>query len=111
EWTFKLGGAQLLASGLILLFTVLNVYGIQRVAKIQNVLTSIKVIVVVAFVGMGFLIGTGDWSHFGEKAVRTVDTPLTQQFAISLFWIYVSYSGWNAATYVAEEIKQPGITL
>ena len=55
--------------------------------------------------------GSGDWSHFGQKAVRTVDTSLPQQFAISLFWIYVSYSGWNAATYVAEEIKQPGKTL
>ena len=64
-----------------------------------------------AFIGLGFLVGSGDMSHFGQKAVRTVDTPLFQQFAISLFWIYVSYSGWNAATYVAEEIKQPGKTL
>lgn len=111
DWTFKLGGAQLGACALILLFTVLNIFGIQRVAKIQNVLTAVKVIVVVSFVGLGFLIGTGDWSHFSQKAVRTVDTPLGQQFAISLFWIYVSYSGWNAATYVAEEIKQPGKTL
>ena len=30
---------------------------------------------------------------------------------MSLLWIYVAYSGWNAATYVAEEIKQPGRTL
>ena len=111
DWTFKLGGAQIAASVLILLFTTLNVFGIQRVAKIQNLLTGIKVTVVVAFVGLGFLIGSGDWSHFSQKAVRTVDTPLLQQFAISLFWIYVSYSGWNAATYVAEEIKQPGKTL
>lgn len=111
DWTFKLGGAQMAASALILLFTAINVFGIQRVARIQNVLTVVKVAVVVSFVALGFLIGTGDWSHFGQKAVRTVDTPLLQQFAISLFWIYVSYSGWNAATYVAEEIRQPGKTL
>src|SRR5208283_4199114 len=30
---------------------------------------------------------------------------------ISLFWIYVCYSGWNAATYVAEELKLPERTL
>ncbi|HYI96581.1 MAG TPA: amino acid permease [Bryobacteraceae bacterium] len=111
EWTFKLGGAQMAASALIVVFTILNVFGIQRVAKIQNVLTAIKVAVVVAFVALGFFIGSGDWSHFSQKAVRTSSTPLFQQFAISLFWIYVSYSGWNAATYVAEEIKQPGKTL
>jgi APA family basic amino acid/polyamine antiporter len=28
-----------------------------------------------------------------------------------LFWIYVAYSGWNAATYVAEELRQPSRTL
>jgi basic amino acid/polyamine antiporter, APA family len=111
DWTFKLGGAQIVASGLVLLFTILNVFGIQRVARIQNLLTAVKVAVIVAFVGLGFWFGSGDWSHFGQKAVRTVETSLPQQFAISLFWIYVSYSGWNAATYVAEEIKQPGKTL
>ena len=65
-----------------------------------------------AFVGFGFLLGSGDMVAFrpegshGQSTLRFV-----QQFAISLFWIYVSYSGWNAATYVAEEIKQPDKTL
>jgi APA family basic amino acid/polyamine antiporter len=108
---FKLGGAQLIACLLILLFTVLNVFGIKRVARIQNLLTGIKVAVVVAFVVLGFLVGTGDWSHFSRPAVRTSDTPLAAQFAISLVFIYVAYSGWNAATYVAEEVRQPARTL
>jgi APA family basic amino acid/polyamine antiporter len=30
---------------------------------------------------------------------------------VSLFYIYVAYSGWNAATYVAEELKHPRRTL
>ena len=30
---------------------------------------------------------------------------------ISLLWIMVAYSGWNAATYVAEEVKNPERTL
>ncbi len=111
DWTFKLGGAQIAASALILLFTILNVFGIQRVARIQNVLTFLKVAVICAFIALGLLVGSGDWSHFGQHAVRTVNTSIPAQFAISLFWIYVSYSGWNAATYVAEEIKQPGKTL
>jgi APA family basic amino acid/polyamine antiporter len=75
------------------------------------VLTATKVLVLVAFIGLGFLIGTGNWDHFSMPAVRTSATPLAAQFAISLFWIYVSYSGWNAATYVAEELKRPERTL
>ena len=111
DWQFKLGGAQLAACGLILLFTVLNIFGIRRVARIQNALTAVKIGVCIAFVVFGFMAGTGDWSHFGMDAIRTTDTPLASQFAISLFWIYVSYSGWNAATYVAEEVRNPARTL
>jgi APA family basic amino acid/polyamine antiporter len=111
DWTFKLGGAQIVASLLIAAFTALNVFGIDRVATIQNMLTSLKVIVVLCFVLAGLAFGTGDWSHFSMPAVRTSSVPVAQQFVISLFWIYVAYSGWNAATYVAEEIRQPEKTL
>ena len=107
----KIGGAQMLASSLVALFTILNCFGVSRVAKIQNVLTLIKVVVILSFVGLGFLVGTGDSAHFGMAAQRTSTTPLAAQFAISLFWIYVSYSGWNAATYVAEELRRPERTL
>ena len=107
----RLGGAQAAACGLIAFFTVLNLFGVGRVARVQNVLTSIKVLVLVAFVGLGLLSGAGHWGHFGENAVRTSTNPLWAQFGISLFFIYVAYSGWNAATYVAEEVKQPERTL
>ncbi len=36
---------------------------------------------------------------------------MPEQFAISLFLIYFAYSGWNAATYVAEELRHPARTL
>lgn len=111
DWTFQAGGAQLVACALIVLFTVVNLFGVQRMARIQNALTGLKVLVLVAFVAIGFVAGTGDWSHFSMNAQRTVSTPIAGQFAISLFWIYVAYSGWNAATYVAEELRQPSRTL
>lgn len=109
--TIQLGGAQLAACILILFFTALNVVGVQRVARIQNVLTSIKVLVLAAFVVLGFAAGQGSWEHFSMNAVRNVSTPIPAQFAVSLFFIYLSYSGWNAATYVAEELRQPSRTL
>ena len=112
DWTFKLGGAQIVASGLVLLFThperLWNsacrsnpepAHGCEdcsdcRVCRIRFLVSDRE---------------TGPTSV--RKRSGRVETSLPQQFAISLFWIYVSYSGWNAATYVAEEIKQPGKTL
>jgi APA family basic amino acid/polyamine antiporter len=93
------------------MFTILNFFGVQRVARIQNTLTALKVMVLLAFIALGFLAGTGSWEHFSQPATRTSTTPIAAQFAFSLFFIYVSYSGWNAATYVAEELRRPERTL
>ena len=112
EWFLvRVGGAQVVACGLIALLTALNLVGVERAARFQNVLTAAKLIVLVAFVGLGFLVGTGDWAHFSQTTARTSTAPLFSQFAISLCFIYMAYSGWNAATYVAEEIREPGRTL
>jgi APA family basic amino acid/polyamine antiporter len=111
DWTVQLGWAQLAACALVAVFTVLNMLGLQRAARVQNVLTTFKVAVLVAFIGLGFLAGHGDAANFSKDAVRTATTPLAAQFAISLFWLYVAYSGWNAATYVAEELREPARTL
>ncbi len=109
--SIKVGGAQLLASALIAGFTILNCFGVARVARIQNTLTGFKILVILAFVGFGFLLGTGSWSHFSTPAPRDSTRPLGVEFIIQLLWVMVGYSGWNAATYVAEELKQPERTL
>ncbi len=111
ELSLRFGGAQLLASVLIAAFTVLNCFGVGRTAKVQNLLTGTKLIVIVCFVLFGFLAGSGDWNHFSQSAVRTSTLSVPVQFMISLTWVMVGYSGWNAATYVAEELKQPARTL
>jgi basic amino acid/polyamine antiporter, APA family len=110
-WELKLGAAQILASAIIALFTLINCLGIRRTARVQNVLTSLKILSILTLLIAGFAFGQGSWENFTHPAVRTSATPLFAQFFVSLFYIYVSYSGWNAATYVAEELKHPARTL
>lgn len=107
----RLGPGQMVASALILAFTILNCLGVGRTAKVQNVLTSTKMIVIAGFVLLGFTVGHGSWSHFSEPAMRTSSVALPTQFLVSLLWVMVGYSGWNAATYVAEEVRRPERTL
>ena len=111
EWTLHLGGAQMAACTLVLLFTLLNCFGVRRVAQIQNVLTGAKVLTLVVFIALAFTIGHGSWANLSMNATRTASTKIPEQFVLSLFWIYVAYSGWNAATYVAEELRHPSRTL
>ena len=109
--TLHFGPAQYVAAAVIGLFTILNCVGLARASNVQNVLTATKLLVVLAFIVFGLLVGAGDWGNFSQVTERTTSTPIGSQIAISLFWVYFGYSGWNAATYVAEELKQPHRTL
>ncbi len=109
--SLHLGPAQAVACGLIAVLTVLNCLGVGLTAKVQNSLTTTKICVIVGFVVLGLAFGTGSWSHFSQHIVRTSTASLPAQFAISLLWVMFGYSGWNAATYVAEEVRRPERTL
>jgi basic amino acid/polyamine antiporter, APA family len=105
--SLQIGAGQITAALLIAGFTALNCFGVGRTAKVQNVLTSSKLLIVVGFIILGFASGNGHWSHFSEPAVRTSTGSLPTVFLVEMLWVMVGYSGWNAATYVAEEIRRP----
>jgi APA family basic amino acid/polyamine antiporter len=110
-FSLHLGAGEAVASALIAVFTILNCFGVGRTAKVQNVLTSAKLTVIAGFILFAFLAGNGSWSHFAHPAVRTSHVALPAQFFISLLFVMVGYSGWNAATYIAEEVVRPERTL
>jgi len=105
------GNGHLLAVGVVAVFAVVNILGVRFAGKIQNVLTGLKVGILGAFLALAFLAGKGSASHFSAEAVRTSHHSLGGQFAVSLIFVMFAYSGWNAATYVAEEMKSPERTL
>ncbi len=107
----RFGPAEAVACSLIIAMTLVNLLDLKMVANLQNLFTSFKIGVLLVLCVAGFLAGTGDWGHFSMNAVRTSTGNVWAQFSVSLCFIYASYSGWNAATYVAEEIDQPAKTL
>jgi hypothetical protein len=108
---FRFGSQQIIALLAVAIFAVWNFFGIRRIARVQNILTALKLALIGGFVFSALLFGHGDWQNLFRTTVRWTGIPVWQQFAISLFWVYVAYSGWNAAVYVAEEIDQPERTL
>ena len=63
-----------MACGLVAVFTVLNIFGVQRVARVQNVLTGAKVLVLLAFIVLGFTIGDGHTCELRhDRDTRRVD--------------------------------------
>ena len=110
--SLQVGPAQAVAVVIIGLLGLLNILGVKNSGRVQTALTGTKIAVFSVFIILAFTIGQGDWGNFSLVAVRShPEVPVAQQFFVSLMWIYVAYSGWNAATYVAEEIKNPARTL
>ena len=107
----KIDNAHLLSAGVIALFALINAWGIRPAARIQNVLTALKLAALAAFVILALAVGRGNWANFRVVADRTSSHSLGAQFAVSLVFVMFAYSGWNAANYVAEEVKLPERTL
>jgi APA family basic amino acid/polyamine antiporter len=77
---------------------------------VQTALTAFKVVLIALFVIAGLGSSHGDWSHFAH-ADDGFGTIGTTTFAISLMYVSFSYSGWNAAAYIAGEVSKPEKTL
>lgn len=92
----------LVASLLIVLLTIVHVRGLGPGRVVQNALAAAKVTFLIALVLIGFGLGDGSWGHFERGAPVAAGGWL-----LALVPVMFSYAGWNAASYVAEEIRDP----
>lgn len=80
----------------------IHVRGVGPGRIVQNVLAGLKVAVLLVFVALGLTLGRGSVEHFAP-----VGQVLPTSLLLALIPVMFSYSGWNAAAYVAEEISEP----
>ena len=102
--TLTLSPQSVVALAAIAGFSVVHVVGIGPGRIVQNVLAALKVLVLLAFVAFGFTIGMGSPANFGGGAGMVAPS----SWVLALIPVMFSYSGWNAAAYVAGEIRDPG---
>jgi APA family basic amino acid/polyamine antiporter len=106
SWTGKL-----LAVSIILIFTFIHYRGIKYGARIQNVLTVLKVALIMTLLIAGFTSGKGDLANFTKGSNLAPGIAGWKIIGLSLMWIMFAYSGWNASTYLGSEIKNPSKIL
>jgi APA family basic amino acid/polyamine antiporter len=71
---------------------------------VHNVLAGVTVAALAIFIALGLSFGAGSLGNLAST--HTVSGPITG-WLLALIPIMFTYSGWNAAVYVAEEIKDP----
>lgn len=96
----------LLGLGVVWLAAIVHLYGIRQGSQFQNISTFIKLGLIVVLIVSGFVLGTPQDISFAPTA-HDLTYLGSAPFAISLVFVLYSYSGWNAATYIAGEIHEP----
>lgn len=100
-----------LATGLIVALAAAHATTRRASGGTQRTFTYLKVVLIAAFCvlgwtqvpapqDIGFLPAPGD----GKLLVSGA-------FAVALIYVHYAYTGWNAATYVIDELERPGETL
>ena len=98
------------AAALVVFFTVLHCVSIWWGTRFTNVLTVLKVVLLLVLIVSAYRVAApedispfpqpGDWG--------LVATPA---FAVSLIYVAFAYTGWNAAIYIVGEMENPSRDL
>jgi len=105
DWTVKL-----VAVGLMLLSSVVNILSARGAAIVQNVVTVSKMVGVVVVIMGGFVrLGQGHVGSFetGFEQLDFLDPIGPASIGLIAFNGLWNYDGWNQLNFVAEEIQDP----
>jgi APA family basic amino acid/polyamine antiporter len=86
--------------------TIILLVGLRTGERFQNIATIVKIALIV------FLIGAGIFYQHKQPFDLTpqaddLATMLSGPFAVSLVFVMYSYSGWNGASYLTAEVRNP----
>jgi len=96
----------LLAVGVVWMVSLVQLAGVRHSGRFQLIATILKVVLIIAFLVSGFAIGTAQPVSFAPSAPDLAYIA-SAPFAISLVFVMYSFSGWNAATYIIGEVRDP----
>lgn len=99
-----------LAIGIIILTGLMHSFTIRHSSKFQNLSTAIKVIFILVLIALGFFIQGSNTNAILLNNTWKQDI-VKPGFAVSMVYVAFAYTGWNAASYVVDEIDNPAKNL
>jgi APA family basic amino acid/polyamine antiporter len=94
----------LIAIAAIVLMAWIHLRGVGPGRIMGNVLAALKVSALLMFIALGVAIGSGSSANLTASAGPVIGSA----WLLALIPVMFTYSGWNAAGYIAEEIRDPG---
>jgi len=91
----------------VTVISIVHLLDVRSVSRFQIAFTTLKVSLIVALVACGFVLAKAQpVSFLPDRA--SLGSIFSSSFAVSLVYVMYAYSGWNAAIYVASDVKNPG---
>jgi APA family basic amino acid/polyamine antiporter len=94
----------LVALSAIAALSLIHIRGLGPGSMLQNLLAGLKTTTLVLIIALGFSVGSGSTGGI----VSSAGPVSLAGMLLALMPVMFSFSGWNAATYVAEEVRDPG---
>jgi basic amino acid/polyamine antiporter, APA family len=92
------------------IITAIHLFGLRVEEMFQNWSTFLKVGLILGFIAAGFFVANPQHLDLAAGA-GGLATLMSGPFAVSLVYVMYSYSGWNAASYITEEVENPAKNL
>lgn len=105
--TLDISPRTLVALTVIFGLSAIHICGLQPGRRVQNTLAGTKILALLALIVLGGMMGMGSVEHFTAPAGDISPT----SWLLALIPVMFTYSGWNAAAYVAEEVRHPSRNL
>lgn len=108
--TWAVSAGQVSACLAITGLTVLNVRALKAGSVTQNVLTLLKVAALAAFIGMGFIAGSGG-AFLDVADVTAPPRGVIGGLGIALVAVLWTFDGWSNLSFSSSEIRDPSRTI
>jgi len=106
QGVFNFGSPIFLSFVIVWIVALFHFGNLRRGSAFQNLWTAVKLLLIAALIGAGFLVQQKQPITFLPRPGDTTSI-FSGAFAVSLVYVMYSYSGWNAASYIIGEIKRP----
>jgi basic amino acid/polyamine antiporter, APA family len=91
----------------IVVITVVNVWGTRQSADLQNWTTLAKVLLILGVCVILLSLGRGYSEIPGAMWTEGLSLPLLSKFGLAMIAVLWAYEGWQFATYCASEVLEP----
>jgi basic amino acid/polyamine antiporter, APA family len=99
--------ALVIATIAVVVVALIHTNNIQASTYFQNIFTGLKILLILSLCICGLLLTKGQTTISFIPEPGDFQQLLSVPFATSLVYVMYAYSGWNAATYIANEIEVP----